>query len=347
MTFNKKNLVLLFFILIIIVMAINFILTKQNFLKENTDNIENNTIDFSSLTLKQKIAQMIMVRGDGNQQEFNNLNVGGIFLDRQKSQEEYKNLIEKYQDNSKINLLVATDLEGAWAPFPDLIFPTFSEIETPEQAYEVGLEHGEVLKEVGFNLNFAPISEFADNAYGGRVFLGSKQEIQDKLENYILGLQQNSFGTCKHYPGKAMIRNLHDVTDKQTISKDDLDLFETCITNNISAIMVSHQIVDGELNSNVKPSSVSEEVISNLKDFNGLIIADEINMAGLKKFYTIKTDQYVDLINAGENVILDFKLSPIKLYKLISKIEKEEQIDQNKIDESVRKILLAKGYVLI
>jgi len=62
---------------------------------DNTDNIiiNNNSIQFDSLTLKQKIAQMIIVYGNKNNLEYTNLNVGGIFLDGLDTEDEYKSRI--------------------------------------------------------------------------------------------------------------------------------------------------------------------------------------------------------------------------------------------------------------
>lgn len=357
---KKKSLILLFSIAIIIILFIgiySFDLYKTNkeISKLTLENIiiKGNKVDLSSLTLKQKIGQMIMVRGDEKNLDFNKLNVGGIFLDRQKSEEDYKILISDYQKNSKIKLLISTDLEGAWTPFhnpePHQVFPYFSEINTVEEAEETGLKHGELLKEIGFNLNFAPVAEYSDDIYGGRTFSGTKEEISNKVGAYIKGLQKNVLGTCKHYPGNSMEKNLHNTPDEQEISEENLHLFKICLDNNISSIMVSHQIALGKLDSNGKPSSVSEEVVSTVDD-SVLIIADEINMRALKDFYPDKTKLYIDLINSGENLILDFYLDTIKLYKLIEEIEKEVKkgnIDEKKIDKSVRKILITKGYEIL
>lgn len=327
-------------------------LLQKEISKLSLDNIiiEDNKIDLASLTLGQKISQMVIVRGDEEDLRFNRLNAGGIFLDRQKSEKDYKDLISRYQKDSKIKLLVSTDLEGAWTPFhnpkPNQVFPPFSEIKTADEAQEIGLKHGKLLKEIGFNLNFAPVAEYSDKVYGGRTFLGSKEEIADKVAAYIRGLQKNVLGTCKHYPGKSMEKNLHYFSDKQEISKEDLSLFKVCLDNNISAIMVSHQIATGEADSKEKPSSVSKEVISTI-DSPVLVIADEINMKGLKKFYSDKTKLYIDLINSGENLILDFDLDSSKMHKLIKNLEREAElgnIDKQKIDESVKKILIIKGY---
>ncbi|MFH1801741.1 MAG: glycoside hydrolase family 3 N-terminal domain-containing protein [archaeon] len=353
----KKEVLIIFLVLLIMVFVVALwdYKTGKKMMKENTENIiiENNIINFNSLTLKQKIAQMIIVRGDESEEDFTKLNMGGVHLDRQKSAEEYKEKIRNYYDNSKIKLFVTTDLEGAWTPFAgfrkEYFFPAISEIKTKEESYEIGLKHGIVLKELGFNMNFAPIAEFEDDAYGGRVFSGTKEEIKDKLENYIRGLQENVFGVCKHYPGKGMIKNTHKRADEQEISAEDLELFGHCFENNISAVMIGHQIVTGKINSNKKPSSVSEEVILNIPE-GILVISDEVNMMGLKIFYLFnKRKLYRDLINAGENVILDFKLDSKSAYNLIEKIEKdvtEGLISEEKINLSVKKILKAKGYEL-
>jgi len=334
---------------------INYFIILNEIKKQNTENIiiKNNTIKFDSLTLRQKIAQMIIVRGDKENLEFANLNIGGIYLDKQISEENYKNKIANYQENSKIKLFVSTDLEGSWNPFVKGFenpydFPYFSDIKTPQQAYETGLEQGKLLKKLGFNLNFAPVSEFEDNCYGGRVFAGTKQEIKEKLAEYIRGLQENVMGTCKHYPGKGMIKNTHQRTDKQNISEQDIELFKICFNNNVSAIMIGHQKATGILDSKGKPSSVSKDVIDSLQNNSQLVISDEINMWGLRFFYiTSKAKLYRDLINAGENVILDFKLSPYSAYKLISKIEKKvinRKISEENIEKSIKKILISKGY---
>lgn len=322
---------------------------------ENTDNIiiSRNRVYLDSMTIRQKLAQMIIVRGDFDRNMgFLNYNIGGIYLAKQDSKSNYSIKIKNYQSKTRINLFVSTDMEGAANPFKKFRrFPNFSEINNPEEAYLLGLEHGFFLKEMGFNINFAPVSEFNDSCYGGRAFLGSPDEVKKKISNYILGLQTNIKGTCKHYPGKGMIKNLHDKKDKQEIDYNDLELFRECIESNISAIMIGHQVVTGAIESNGKSSSVSEEVISTLNDFEGLIISDEINMDGISEYYRFKKpEMYKDLINSGEDIILDFSLTKRSCFLLLNELEekvKTGEIDEEKIDKSVKKILKAKGYEVI
>jgi beta-N-acetylhexosaminidase len=220
-----------------------YILNKVS--NENTDNIiiEKDFIDFDSLTLKQKIAQMIFVSDNGNL-DLTEQNIGGIFLTKQKEREKCRQRILDYQNKSKIRLFISADMEGAWSPFEFVGFPSFSEIKNREEAYNIGREQGGLLKQIGFNLNFAPVAEYSDSVYGGRAFTGTDREVEEKLEGYITGLQESVSGICKHYPGKGMIKNLHFRKDRQKIEKRDLNLFEVCFKNNISGVMVGHQIVE-------------------------------------------------------------------------------------------------------
>lgn len=358
---KNKRLKFLFFVFILVLVVIfldffSYFKLREEVEEASTENIvvTRGVVNLSSMTLRQKLAQMVVVRGDGLDPRFNNLGVGGIFLDRQPTGDVYQGLIEEYQEGAVIELFVATDLEGAWTPFhdptEDEVFPFLSEIETAEEAYDVGLRHGELLAKIGFNVNFAPVAEYSDNTYGGRVFSGNSDEIKSKVVWYIEGLQENVIGTCKHYPGRSMERNLHHVSDRQEISKEDLELFDLCIEKGVGAIMVSHQIVNGVVDSDGRPASVSSEVIGELENFEGLIIADEINMAGLKNFYPDKTQQYVDLINAGNDIILDFDLSPVDLHRLLKDLEERVlsgAVSEREIDESVEKIFVSKSYGVI
>jgi beta-N-acetylhexosaminidase len=343
------------FLLTLIFFLLFFAVKNTSF--GNTDNIkiEKDSINFSTLTLKQKISQMIIVKGDEENINYLSLNIGGIFLNDQDSKEKYKELISKYQNNSKIKLFIATDLEGAWTPFKNNDqnlekFPAFSKINNSKEAYKIGFEEGSLLRSLGFNLNFAPVAEYRDVAYGGRVFLGDKKEVVEKVVVYLKGLQENVLGTCKHYPGKALIKNLHEEKDIQTIEKEDLQIFEECIKNNVSSIMISHNIVEGKLNSNGLPSSVSKNVLDSLSKFKGLRIADEINMKGLSSFYKDKVDLYIDLINSGEELILDFSLTDKQLDSLLESLNKKVlsgEIDIERINLASKKILQIKGYKLI
>ncbi|GAJ13157.1 unnamed protein product, partial [marine sediment metagenome] len=253
----------------------------------------------------------------------------------------------------QIKLFVATDMEGYWNPFADFYkSKSFGEINSSEQAHELGKEHGEILKELGFNLDFSPIVEIRNKVWPGRSFTGTEEEIKQKIASYIGGLHfQEILATAKHYPGGSMVKDPHKVRFKVNSTKQELEMFDTAIENNIDAIMIGHPIVYGELDSKGKQATVSQEVILPLKEkFDGVIITDAITMWGLRISYLFNFHKiYADLIKAGNDVILD--THPYSSYwtikrrmKNLEKAVKKGEISEERINESVRRILKAKGY---
>jgi len=216
-----------FFCLLSIILLISF--TSAYEIKMNQ------TINLSQLTLDEKIGQLMFVKPEGlNQRYLDELYISGIFLNNLKSKEEYKNSIFFYQDNSKIKLFVATDMEGYWNPFSNFYnSSSFGEFSSGEQAYELGKSHGEILNELGFNLDFSPVVETRNEVWPGRAFTGSKEEIKDKISSYIKGLhEEDILVTAKHYPGGSMIKNPHLVKYRTEIVEEDLEYFDYAISQN-------------------------------------------------------------------------------------------------------------------
>ena len=57
----------------------------------------------------------------------------------------------------------------------------------------MGYEHGKLLKELGFNINFAPVVDLEDNIWHCRSFPGTPEEIAVKSNHYIKGLQESPY----------------------------------------------------------------------------------------------------------------------------------------------------------
>jgi len=313
-------------------------------------------IYLSKLTLREKLGQLLIVKPHGlNEKYLTELNIGGIFLKNLKTRYDYANTIAYYQQNSKIKLFVATDMEGYYNPFPFYKSPSFGEIKDDQEAYELGLEHGKVLSELNFNLNFSPVVEIKNNVWPGRTFKGlTKQEIFEKISAYIKGLHRyNIKATAKHYPGGSLVKNPHLKKFKTEISQDDLDYFNFAMKEGVEAIMVGHPVVYGAVDSKNKQSSLSREILEPLrKKFNGLIITDAITMLGLRISYLFYLKKiYADLIRAGNDIILDTHINS-NFYDIKRRLgELENQVKQGKlsmsvVDNRVRRILEAKGYVV-
>ena len=314
-------------------------------------------INLSEMTLSEKIGQLVIVKPKKLDNRYlEKLQIGGIFLNDKKTKEDYLKTIEFYQNNSKIELFVATDMEGYWNPFNEFYkSKNFGEINLESEAYELGKEHGKILKELGFNLDFSPIVEIRNNIWLGRSFTGSEKEISEKISGYIEGLHsENILATAKHYPGGNLVKNPHLIKYKVNATKTELNMFDTAINSDVNFIMIGHPVIYGELNSNGKSATISPEIILPLKQkFDGLIITDAVTMLGLRTSYLFNFRKiYSDLILAGNDIVLDTHIQSgyRAIKRRISKLEKAVQkgkISEQRIDESVKKILEVKGYSVI
>jgi len=312
-------------------------------------------IYLSKMPLREKLGQLIIVKPHGlNERYIRELKIGGIFLNNLKTKEEYSHTIAFYQEESKIKLFVATDMEGYWNPFKFFESKSFGKIMDDQEAYDSGLEQGKILSEMGFNINFSPVVEIRNNVWPGRSFIGSEKDIQEKISAYIKGLHKYKiFATAKHYPGGSLIKNPHLLKFKTEILKEDLDYFDHAIKEGVDAIMVGHPIVFGAVDSKGIQASRSREILEPLrKKFDGLIITDAISMVGLRASYILDFSKiYADLIRAGNDLILDTHLDSgyFSIKKRIGELE--NQIRQGKLSEKIindriKRILEAKGYLV-
>jgi beta-N-acetylhexosaminidase len=315
------------------------------------------TINLSEMSLEEKVGQLLIVRPtDLDQNYLDKLYVGGIFLSKQTTKEEYLEFVNFYKDNSKIDLFIAADMEGYWNPFSEFYeSKSFGEINSSEEAYSLGKEQGKILNELGFNLDFSPVVEVRNNVWEGRSFIGTDEEISEKISKYIEGLHsEDIFATAKHYPGGNLVKNPHLIKFKVNATKQELNMFDVAINSKVDFVMVGHPVIYGELDSNGKQATISPEIIQPLKqNFDGLVITDAVTMIGLRISYLFNFKKvYPDLIRAGNNIILDTHVNSNykKIKKRRDEILKQAKTDENllkRIDESAKKILEKKGYEVV
>jgi beta-N-acetylhexosaminidase len=340
--------------LALLALSLIFLNIESTAVADSTDNVlfdrENSTLNISSLTTRQKIAQMIVTYGkEENTEALQRMFIGGIYLVAKPTQEDFIGAIEKFQESSAVPMFVTADLEGCDNPFESFrLFTAASEIKTAEDAYHAGYEEGRMLKALGFNMNFAPVADLEDVIWNCRNFLGTPDEVADKASSYIAGLHKSGIiSTTKHYPGRTLsYRDPHKYIVYAQIGRNDTLPFEM-LMNSTDAIMVSHLIVNGSVDSEGKPSDVSEKLLGGLKNsFGGLLVTDEIRMLSLRSYYSNIDRMYVDLFNSGNDLILNFDTNVQNLRHMISVVEvavKSGEIDERKIDDSVTRILATKG----
>lgn len=359
---NTDKVVFIFLIAVIAILLLqNINIELEKMRVYNTRPPENikvydKIIDFNSLTLRQKIAQKLIVYGNPNEKEFyQNIGIGGLFIGATASKSGFNATTTHFQTNAKIPFFLSTDVEGCINTLQNFAtFTYFSDIQSNDQAYQLGISQGETLKELGVQIDFSPVVDLRDTIWKCRSFPGTPKEISEKASSYITGLQSTgTMATAKHYPGRTLdVKDVHKSLAQSQITQNDLLPFEASINAGVKAIMMSHVIASGEVYSDEKPASSSRRAIDYLKtDYNGLIITDDVNMRGLNNYYEGNDKQmYIDLFAAGNDMILNVAANPEKINNIMDTIEvavTNDEIPIEQIDNSVKKILRAKGYIIL
>lgn len=317
-----------------------------------------------------KVGQLMMIGIHGKSLNddakfmLNEYRVGGIILfDRNmESKDQVKTLITDINKAGKsaglTPLFLGIDQEGgAVARMDDKLIkvPPAEEVgkEPVEQAAALAKEVGTELKELGFNINFAPVADL------GLTYGRSYSTNPDEVVRYAsaVGKSYDEAGlwySYKHFPGIGKTDvDLHADTSIVPVSKEmllseDTKVFVDLIKKskpNTYTIMVSHAMypqIDPD-----HPSSLSKTIITDWlrKDmgYNGVVVTDDMDMGALAKHYTFG-DMAVQSILAGSDILLvchEYEHMQ-EAYNGLMKAVKDGRISKERLDESVKRILLMK-----
>lgn len=317
-----------------------------------------------------KVGQLLMIGihgktlNDDAKFMLNEYRVGGIILfDRNmESKAQVKSLITDINKTGKsaglTPLFIGIDQEGgAVARMEDQLIkvPPAEELgkEPIEQAVSLAKQSGTELKDLGFNINFAPVADL------GLTYGRSFSTNPDDVVRYAsaVGKAYDEAGlwySYKHFPGIGKTDvDLHADTSvvpvsKETLLNEDTKVFVDLIKQskpNTYAIMVSHAMypqIDA-----AHPSSLSKAIITDWlrKDmgYNGVVVTDDMDMGALAKHYTFG-DMAVQSILAGSDILLvchEYEHMQ-EAYNGLMKAVKDGRISKERLDESVKRILLMK-----
>jgi beta-N-acetylhexosaminidase len=305
--------------------------------------VADQNLNQGSLTLKEKVGQLIMVQfpGDSVTQEvehwIKDLHIGGLVLSGNfSSQQQLAELTGDLQKLSTIPLLLAVD-------HTNLDFPTnmaLGAINSENLTYEVAKSIGNELRETGINMDFAPcidITTKLNNPVGAESF-GSDGDMVGNLSNaFINGLRDaNVIQAAKHYIGYGSIEKDHRVL-RGTVEEQPL---LKVIENNVSAI-VSGNLIVPEIDPKY-PITISQRGIDHLRGlgFDGVVISNCLN----ELRYESLEEPAILAINAGNDMI-QIEKGIEEVIDTIVKNVKNGAIKEERIDEAVNRIMdLKKEY---
>ena len=282
----------------------------------------------NKMTTKEKIGQLFLVRYNYDDVNYlSNYYPGGYLLFAKDfenhTKKEMIDEINKVQSSSKYPLIMAVDEEGGFVTRISR-FPAYrsEKFKSPRDYYQEGgfslleeteKEKAELLKELGLNLNLAPVADVSTNENDfiySRSFGENATKTADYVKKMVEYANNNKIGSClKHFPGYGNNVDTHtgiaiDERKYEDIKNNDYLPFEAGIKANVPFILVSHNIVksiDEEY-----PASLSNKVINELRvnlGYTGIIITDDLAMDAVKE-YVDNNNAATLAINSGNDMII-------------------------------------------
>jgi beta-N-acetylhexosaminidase len=325
------------------------------------------------MTLRQKIGQLMFIGFQGRTLSskdiayIKKINPGGIvfFARNFKDASEVAPLISNIQSISKDHgtpMFFAIDQEGGIVHRIGGKFhrppsePAIGAANSEELARKVGLSVGSALRSLGININLAPVldvpSDILSSPMTGRSYSNDFRIVERLGIAYIKGLKDAGLlATAKHFPG---IGRAHDdshlrlpfVTWKTQYEKDnDIMPFKSAIRSGVDIIMVGHFIAEPGDKKN--PVSLSPFWMKNTlrKDmgFEGLIVVDNIEMKPIEDIMPI-SEAAVQSFKAGADMIMvsHEQENQKAVFNALMEAVKKGDISQDRLDESLRRIISAK-----
>ncbi len=326
-----------------------------------------------TLNEDEKIAQLIMVRlssidlrtrkisfyDSTVERDIKKYNIGGICL-FQGAPVKQANLVNYFQSIAKTPILIAIDGEtgvgmrlDSVANLPKMMM--LGAMKDSSIVYTYGQWVAEQCKQMGIQINFAPVADVNNNpnnpVINDRSFGENKEKVATMAIQYMLGMKDAGvMGSGKHFPGHGDVDvDSHLALPQISKTRQQLDAlelypFKKLFEAGVGSAMVAHlyiPIIDSTPN---RGSSVSEKTITGLlkneMGFKGIVFTDALEMKGV-------ADAYPDGAAGVESLIagVDMMCLPGDVEKVIQKTKEaiaSNRISWQQIDAHVMKVLETK-----
>jgi beta-N-acetylhexosaminidase len=331
------------------------------------------TRTISAFTLEEKVGQLLMIGFHGKSQSkkdaahLRRINPGGIiFYGRNFSSavDITSDIakIKKILKDQKVPLFFAIDQEGGIVHrieeenYNPPSAPAIGATDSAALAKAVGQSTGYALRELGINFNLAPVldipSDIRSSLNPGRSFSDNPERVARLGIAYINGLREAGvLATAKHFPGIGRAEeDSHKVLPRivwkgQQERDSDLFPFQQASNWGVDAIMVGHVIAEPGDGKN--PASLSPFWMNNILrekfGFQGLVLIDNIEMKSVQEFMDAGNGAVQSFL-AGADIILvsHEKNTQEEVYTALLKAAQKGDIPLKRINESLRRILIAK-----
>lgn len=323
---------------------------------------EVDSFDINTMTLEEKIAQMILVscHEDVDITDAIEKGVGGLclyaFSFEGKTKEEVIDMTSYFQSLAKTPLIISTDEEGGsvnrvsinenlravpfWASADLFEYGGWDLVMSDTE------EKADLLLSLGINVNLAPVCDVPlseDNYIYDRTFGMDANNTGAYVTLVVSTMKEKGIGSVlKHFPGYGGSVDTHenvayDNRDYSAFEKGDFIPFQCGISSGADSVLVSHNIVtcmDADM-----PASLSKpvhDILRNDLGFRGVIMTDDLVMDAITHF-TDGESAAVYAVLAGNDMLCCENYDEA-ISSIITAV-KEGTVSEEQIDASVERIL--------
>lgn len=332
------------------------------------------------MTIEEKIGQLFIVGFEGTELNEDTVvflkehRIGGVIIFGRNIQgpEQVMKLTDSLQALKNgpegVGLFIGTDQEGGSVnrlPGEHGKFPSARVLASENDPDTVKMAAAQMaiqLKEIGINLNFAPVLDINSNpdnpVIGDRAFGNNPDIVTSMGAAFIEGtLDQGMIPVAKHFPGHGDTgtdshRGLPIITHPMERLEDfELLPFKEAIENGVPAIMTSHILLK-EID-DVYPATLSKAVINKMLrgrlGFKGVVVSDDLDMEAITSSYSAG-EAAVGALKAGVDILLicHRREAMIEAYGGVAAAVTEGDIAEEVINNAVKRVLnLKKKFGLI
>lgn len=335
-----------------------------------------------SLPLERKIGQLFFIGLPGA--EFDEaarslievIAPGGVCLFARNIREakQTRHLLDSVRENLSVTPFLSLDQEGGLVDRLRRVvepMPAANTLKTLRQAETLARITAEILRILGFNMNFAPVVDVVGESRGksgnglfSRAFGTTKEEVFDFANKYLNALQANGvLGSIKHFPGLGASEvDSHEELPQVNLDFDKFDendLFpykEFFKTGDVHAVMVAHaafpalDLQERDRHGKLTPSSLSSNFTTKLLrenlGFQGLVLTDDLEMGAILKNYGIGEACKMAIKAGQDQLLICNDAGAIRTgFQAVAQAVETGEISEARVDESLQRIAAAKNLI--
>lgn len=330
---------------------------------------------WNSMTIKQKAAQMVMVYMTPSDFMIKN-EFGGILVMKNhlKKLDNFKENLKKVNSTLMVPPLVAVDQEGGLVNRVSVINPKWERtpsakamrVMSNEKIDSIARDIGAGMKEIGINVNLAPVLDPAKDSRNKNSFMedsdrswGSDTTNANKVRSFVRGMSQSGIAcVSKHFPGYDSWSNSdHQIavssTPQEKIQKN-VQFFKA-LANDIPITMMSSV---GFVRISNRPAVFEPKIVKMARDMSPetVILTDDLWGVSLRAwisgFERVQSKNYpakdfkklvLTALNAGNDMfMITYPKKAVDMVNILTNLSKQNKKYRTRVEESAARILKMK-----